>query len=188
MGSKTLVYGVGINDAGYTVKGSKGSCPFYVKWSSMIERCYSERELSEYPTYIGCSVDDSWLTFSNFKGWMETQDWQGKHLDKDLLVKGNKIYSPDTCCFLLPATNMFLTERQNDRGAYMLGVHLHKGSGKYRSWCNNPFTKKQEHLGLFFTEMEAHLAWRQRKAQLAMEVAELETDLKVKQALLNRFN
>lgn len=186
MGRKGLIYGVGINDADYVVKGKSGSCPYYVKWSSMIERCYSERELNEYPSYQGCKVCEPWLTFSNFKAWMETQDWEGKHLDKDLLGDGT-LYSPETCCFILPATNMFLTERQNDRGKYLLGVHLHKGSGKFRSWCNNPYTKKQEHLGLFESEIEAHLAWKAKKHELSLQIADQETCAIVKAALRTRY-
>ena len=116
------VYGVGTNDAGYaiqvmeSVRGANGKpkqriiwfCPFYRRWVHMLERCYSERYQEKKPTYIGCTVCEEWLRFSNFKSWMETQDWEGKHLDKDLLVEGNKIYSPDTC-ILVYLSQMLLT-------------------------------------------------------------------------------
>lgn len=48
----------------------------------------------------GCSVCEEWLTFSNFKRWMEQQDYEGKALDKDLLVSQNKTYSSETCVFV----------------------------------------------------------------------------------------
>lgn len=181
-----LIYGIGVNDASYRVKGGGITCPYYRKWSSMIERCYSERELIEYPQYKGCMVCEDWLTFSKFRAWMENQKWEGKHLDKDLLGDG-KIYSPDTCCFLEPRTNVFLTDRRNDRGLYLLGVHLHKGSNKFRACCNNPFTQKQEHLGLFFTELEAHLAWKTKKHVHACKLAEFEYDGRARLMLMNKY-
>jgi hypothetical protein len=186
MAASKLIFGVGINDATYKVKGGGVTCPYYRKWSSMLERCYSERELREYPQYRGCLVETNWHYFSNFKSWMESQDWEGKHLDKDLLGDG-KLYSPETCCFLKAGTNMFLTNRKNGRGAYLLGVHLHKGSGKFRAVCNNPSTKKQEHLGLFIGEMEAHLAWKAKKHEHSCKLAEAEADSRVVVALLTKY-
>ena len=126
---KKLVYGVGINDADYATQIKKTigyengkqkqkliwSCHFYEKWKSMLERCYSERFKIKFPTYKDCTVCEEWLTFSNFKSWMEEQDWQGKELDKDLLVVGNKIYSPQTCCFLTKMINTFIMDRENSK-------------------------------------------------------------------------
>ena len=119
---KCLVYGVGINDADYRVQENKcytnnlgkratevlWRCPYYDRWYGMIRRCYSERELSRFPTYKGCSVCEEWLTFSNFKSWMEQQDWEGKHLDKDLLIYKNKVYSSETCVFVDYKVNLFI--------------------------------------------------------------------------------
>lgn len=106
---RRLVYGVGVNDADYmlkpTVNGRRECCPFYQKWKSMLERCYSDKNFKKYPSYIGCTVCYEWLIFSKFKSWMENQDWKGKQLDKDIRVKGNKIYSPETCSFVSHAVN-----------------------------------------------------------------------------------
>ena len=77
----------------------------------MLQRCYSESHLVRQPTYKGCSVCEEWLTFSNFKSWMEQQDWEGKQLDKDLLVYKNKIYSPETCVFVSSVINSFFVEK-----------------------------------------------------------------------------
>lgn len=188
---KTLVYGVGINDADYpvnpTIGGKRVACPFYVKWVGMLERCHSEKHQERQPTYIGCSVNPDWLVFSNFKAWMESQDWQGKELDKDLLFVGNKIYSHETCVFVSSVVNGFLVDRGNRRGKWPLGVNYHKVSGRLRSECRNPFTKKLEHLGYFNCPQEAHQAWKKRKHELALQLADLQTDERVASALRKRY-
>lgn len=84
-------------------------CPFYTKWTNMLKRCYGKYE--HYRVYDGCSVCEEWLTFSNFKAWMETQDWEGKELDKDLLFKGNREYRKDKCIFVNHSVNSFITPR-----------------------------------------------------------------------------
>jgi len=99
MTSNPLVFGVATSDSSYvtqkTIDGVMVVCPFYRKWISMLTRCYSKNYQLRHPTYKGCSVSDEWLLFSAFKSWMKKQDWDGKQLDKDLLISGNKIYSPD---------------------------------------------------------------------------------------------
>lgn len=77
----------------------------------MLERCYSEKLLESNPSYIGTSVCSEWLYATAFKEWMEKQNWQGKSLDKDIIVPGSKLYSPDTCAFVSQATNLFVTAR-----------------------------------------------------------------------------
>ena len=109
---RTLKYGVGINDAQYQVQlrntdNTLLTCPFYKVWSDMLKRCYSQTFLTKNPTYKGCYVCTPWLTFSNFRKWMETQAWKGKELDKDILIAGNKIYSPETCIYVPQWLNSF---------------------------------------------------------------------------------
>ena len=119
---------------------------------------------------------------------MEQQDWDGKCLDKDIIVPGNKLYSPETCAFVLNETNLFVTARDASRGDYPIGVHLHKPTGKYQARCNNPFTGKRENLGYFSTPEEAHEAWRKRKHDLAQFVAAKESDPRVVEALRKRYS
>ena len=66
---------------------------------------------------------------------------------------------------------------------YPIGVALYKHTGKYHAKCKNPFTGKQEHLGLFSTPEEAHEAWRKRKHELSQLVAATESDPRVVEAL-----
>ena len=195
-----LVYGVGINDADYAVQKFEAievngvrkqkrvwMCPYYQAWKSMLERCYSAKCQEKHPTYKGCSVSEEWLTFSNFKRWMEAQDFEGMQLDKDLLFEGNKVYSVETCVFVTKTVNMFIIDRGAARGELSIGVNLDKERSKFRSRCSNPFTKKQEHLGCFTCEKEAHKAWLKRKLELAKELAAEQTDERVAKALIERY-
>lgn len=201
MKAKKLVCGVGINDADYLVKkwetiNTNGkrkrkliwSCPFYLAWVNMLNRCYSTKYQDRKPTYSGCGVSEEWLTFSVFKNWMETQDWQDKQLDKDLLFEGNKVYSADTCVFVSGMVNSFTIDCGVTRGELPIGVSWEKGSNKFKSRCRNPFTEKQEYLGYFTCEQDAHQAWLKRKLELAKELAAMQTDPRVAEALINRYS
>ena len=177
---KPTVHGVGINDAGYKVSKSLKSakrgtkewlCPFYSTWCSMLNRCYSKKYQENKPTYAGCSVCDEWLTFSNFKRWMETQDYKGMHLDKDILNPGNKTYSPENCLFLTPLANTFFSDAKAIRGKFMIGVVFDKERSKFAAYCGNPFTKRREFLGRFDDEMSAYSAWLKTKRRHALELA-----------------
>jgi hypothetical protein len=119
---------------------------------------------------------------------MEQQDWQDKSLDKDIIAPGSKLYSPETCAFVLQATNLFVTARDASRGDYPIGVHLCKRKGKYHASCKNPSTGKNEHLGYFLTPEEAHEAWRKHKHELAQLVATRESDPRVVEALKKRYS
>lgn len=202
MKPKKLVFGVGINDASYAtekretisrVNGKRKQkttwiCPFYLTWKSMLQRCYSITYQDRKPTYKGCSVSEEWLTFSNFKSWMEKQQWEGNQLDKDLLFEGNKIYSSATCLFVTQMANLFTTDSRASRGEWVIGVSWDKGRSKFKSRCSNPFTKKNEHLGMFSCEQEAHQAWINRKLELAHELAAIQTDPRVAKALIDRYS
>lgn len=190
----SLVYGVGVNDSSYVVKtwdtfkipdGSrkyktKWSCPFYTRWKGMLERCYSA---SRKPSYADCRVCDEWLTFSCFKNWMEKQDWQGNELDKDILSVGNQLYSPETCLFVSPRVNTFITDRKRDRGDLPIGVS--RGNGRFRAFCSKDGVV--ETLGTFDTPEIAHMAWLSRKIELAIGLAALQTDTRVAEALVLRY-
>ena len=191
-----LVFGVGMNDADYPVYsydviGAMHKqiwiCPIYKTWKNMLHRVYDRTFLINNPTYIGCSVDSEWLSFSTFRKWMVKQDHEGKQLDKDILIAGNKVYSPDTCVFISKRLNTFLCERNTNRGEFPIGVCLHKQSNKFAAQCSNPFTGKRGHLGLFDNQDIAHEAWRTRKHELACRYAELQDDQRIAQSLRTRF-
>ncbi len=161
-------------------------CPFYERWCNMIKRCYSVAYLKRQPTYEGCVICDDWLTFSKFKAWMETQDWEGKHLDKDLLGNGKR-YSPETCIYVDRLVNNFLNVNTRRRGDYPLGVSFHKVVGKYQAECTNPLKDISSFIGYYATEIEAHKAWQAKKHEYACLLAEEQQDPRVAGALRQRY-
>lgn len=193
-----LVCGVGINDVSYkTSKCSKINgkwiqiwrCPYHKTWVNILTRSYNPKEHLRHKSYSDCETCEEWHLFSNFKNWMEQQDWQGKDIDKDILVVGNKVYSPDTCVFVHSKVNSFILDRASARGEYMLGVCWSKAAGKMQAGVKNPFTGKREYLGLFTDELEAHLAWKRRKHELACMLADSDyvQDTRVAEALRQRY-
>lgn len=190
---RTPIAGVGINDATYmpSYRGADGktvTCPFYATWSGMLNRVFNPKNLARAPSYIGCTVDEGWKTFSMFSSWMEQQDWVGKALDKDLLVQGNKHYGPDTCIFVPQLVNSLLALRTACRGDQPLGVH----SAKYNSDSKEStyYTAriscygKQRNLGSYDTAEEAAHAYAVAKTAYAHELAIQQSDPRLRQALL----
>ena len=116
------------------------------------------------------------------------QDWEGKQLDKDLLFEGNKIYSDEKCVFVTQTVNKFTIDNGAARGKWLIGCCWDKRTGKFRARCRNPFTRKQESLGLFTTEQQAHEAWKARKLELAKELAAIQIDARVAKALIDRYS
>ncbi len=190
------VYGVGVNDAGCTVTGNvrtetgqikRWVCPFYSTWQSMLERGYSVKFKERHPTYHDVSVCAEWHLFSTFKAWMKSQPYEGLQLDKDILVVGNKIYSPNTCVFVSHMVNSFVVEGTASRGTYKIGVNWHSGKKHFVAQCTNPFTSKQKTLGIYKTEEAAHQAWLARKLEHAEALAAIQSDQRVAAALINRY-
>lgn len=186
--SKRLVHGVGVNDSKESVymlvNGKWDRCPYYRKWAAMLERCYSPKSHKKHPTYIDCSVCDEWLYFSNFKVWMEAQDWEGMELDKDLIIDGNRVYSPDACCFIDRATNGLLKESAASNGDCPTGVYFRKDTRVYVARCCDE--NYQKHLGIFKTQEPAHKAYLKYKSGVILRAAEKQTDNRVKGALIAR--
>lgn len=183
-----IIFGIGINDADYAITpGSKNRkrCKYFSTWSGMISRCYSEKTQSRNPTYIGCTVCAEWLRFSTFKAWMEQQDWEGRELDKDILFPGNKVYSPDTCVFVTRAINSFMGYGVRSGRSLPQGVSFHKIHKKYISSCGE--NGKLKFLGYYETAEEAHEVWLAYKLKLAYNLAEQEPDIRVANALVDRY-
>ena len=72
----------------------------YYRWRHMIARCYDTKTQESMPTYNGCTVCDEWQNYQNYSRWFADNFIQGLDVDKDILVDGNKIYSPNTCKFV----------------------------------------------------------------------------------------
>lgn len=166
MSGRSLIYGWGINDAGYVVEDKirigadrkvqyLSICPFYKKWAGMIRRCRSTAFQERNPTYVGVRASEEWRRFSVFKEWMQGQPWEGNELDKDLLGAGD-LYSPDTCCFVHKDINGFFANCTPSTGK-LLGVSPYNKSGKYRS--QGLKNGKRYNIGVYPTQIEAHEAW-----------------------------
>lgn len=192
--SKYLICGVAYNDATYVVtKNTKvdgkfkriWTCPYYSVWFNMIHRCYSKGV--GHKNYLNCIVCDEWLTFSNFKSWMETQDWEGKQLDKDILVKGNRVYDPTHCVFVGQAVNKFILESDKARGLLPIGVYWNKRDQIFQAYCRNPFTSKTIFLGTYDCPEEAHAEWLEFKTKMAQQLAATQKDDRVRAAILERY-
>lgn len=179
---KKLIYGVGINDADYTTRTSTWTCPYFRKWKDMLCRCYNDYEIARHPAYANCYVIEDWKYFTQFKMWMETQDWDGKQLDKDLLFPNNKEYGPETCVFVSSVVNVFITEKTGKN----LPVGVSKHGNQYQSRCGT-LGNGQKYLGIYDTADQAHSVWLSFKLDQAKILAAQQTDNRVAKALIDRY-
>jgi len=144
----------------------------YNLWKAMIQRCYSAKSFIKHPTYIGCSVSDEFLNFQTFATWYDNNSYECEselQLDKDILFKGNKVYSPDMCCLVPRSINMLFVNRKAKRGNTPIGVTLM--NGKYQTRCNAG-KGKLEYLGTFDTPELAFNCYKEFKESFIKQVAE----------------
>ena len=172
------ILGIGINDAPYMVSprinGKRPVCPFYRVWADVLQRCYSPKYQAKYPTYVGCITCPEWLVFSVFRAWMVKQDWQKKQIDKDLIIPGNKMYSPETCLFVTAAINSLLLNCTSARGKHPQGVSFNKHARKFVARISIHGNNK--HLGYFETPEEAEPVYIKAKSNHIRDVAEGEKE------------
>ena len=106
------VFGVGFFGVGpHKAKPCGKSVKSYVIWQSMIGRCYDESIQDKNPTYKGCAVCDTWHNYQNFAEWFNENYIDGYELDKDIKIKGNRVYSPEAC-MLVPKQASQAQQRQ----------------------------------------------------------------------------
>lgn len=172
-----LIWGIGINDSKYPSRKDGRQLREYSLWVSMLYRC-TNKFCTKHPTYTNTGCSDNFKNYSFFYEWCQNQvgfrnkgengrSWQ---LDKDLLVKGNKLYSEDTCVFVPAHINSLLIKRDASRGDWPIGFHWNKAKSKFHVQCNDR-EGKLKHLGLFTTPQEAFLAYKPFKEALIKEVA-----------------
>ena len=122
----------------------------YQAWSNMLTRGYSKKYKNERTTYKDVTVCEEWHNFQNFAKWFEENYIEGWHLDKDILVKGNKVYSEGACCFVPPEINNLFTKADRIRGKYPIGVYEDKQAGKFKVRIS--VEGKQKHVGRYYCE------------------------------------
>ena len=171
------VFGVGVLGTKYLSKINGVKTKEYDLWQNMLRRCYSDACKKKQPTYEGCKVSDNFKSYEYFYDWCHKQigfgnDGNGNpfHLDKDLLVKGNKVYSESTCVFIPKEVNTLLTKRESSRGEYPIGVYWHNTKKAFVAQVSKN-KGKQEKLGSFNTEIEAFNAYKTAKEAFIKEQA-----------------
>ena len=184
------VCGVGIVGTEYPINEGGVLTKEYVLWTGMLERCYSDTYKKKRPTYEGCEVSENFKSYDYFYEWCNKQigfGVKGWHLDKDLLTKGNKVYSENTCVFLPREINQVLTKRTASRGEYLIGVCWDKAKNAFKAQVRKN-KGKPEHLGSFNTEIEAFNAYKTAKEAFIKEQAnkwKLQIDPRAYEALIN---
>lgn len=155
---KKLIYGVGVNDLENT-KGTR----LYKEWCGILVRCFSPSYRKQFKSYEGVTVCEEWLTLSNFKKWFDENYIEGYSLDKDILKSNNRIYSPETCCFVPQKINMLVVPHGK-------GKH---GTTKSEKGFIARISKNREviKIGEFATLYEANQAYKQEKESYVKEVA-----------------
>lgn len=169
--TRVVYYGVGRNSKRkHSVRIDGRKTHTYKVWRSMLERCYSTNFQRKAPTYKGCTVSDEWLDFQNFADWYKgSKHYEcGYQVDKDILYRGNRIYSPSTCCLVPHAINSLLNNKESSRGALPQGVCL-LPSGRFRAQIS--MNNKRFHIGAFDTAQEAYQAYVIAKEAYVKEVA-----------------
>ena len=167
------VHGVGIVGTKYAYKISGVLTKEYTLWCNMLKRCYSNNFKTKQPTYEGCEVSDKFKNYEYFYEWCHNQigfGVRGFEMDKDLLVKGNKVYSENTCVFIPKEINSLLTKSTASRGEHLIGVNWCKRDKAFSARVNKN-KGKREHLGYFKTEIEAFNAYKQAKENFIKEQA-----------------
>ena len=184
------VYGIGVVGGKYPSKVDGIQTKEYELWSGMLRRCYSDNSKKKHPTYEGCEVSDKFKSYEYFYEWCHKQigfDNKGWQLDKDLLIKGNKVYNEDSCVFIPQEINLVLIKRTASRGKHLIGVYWSKTNKAFvAKVCKNK--GEQEYLGSFKTEIEAFNAYKQAKEAFVKEQANVwksQIDIRAYEALMN---
>lgn len=171
------VFGVGIAGNKHISRINGEYTKEYRAWQNMLGRCFTKT----YETYDDVTCCEEWLLFDNFYEWLHSQENFEKWLngekwaiDKDILVKGNKIYSPNTCCLVPNSVNILFLTRKKSRGDLPIGVHYKEESKKYMAYCSSGKKGSHDYLGLHETKEGAFLAYKNHKESKIKQVAEEE--------------
>lgn len=173
------VYGVGIVGNKYPLKVNGKETKEYVIWRGIIQRCYHQKCKEQHPTYKNVTCCDEWIYFENFYEWIHSQDnfdrWlNGERwaIDKDIICKGNKIYSPDTCCLVPMNVNSLFVRASLKKDRYPIGVTKQRGA--FVSVCRNPLTNQKEYFGRHQSLIQAFLSYKNAKESYIKQVAKEE--------------
>ena len=166
-------YGVGyLGEGEHKVFENGRDTDKYKIWYAMLERCYDPKFHERNPTYKGCKVEEYFLNFQHMCEWIKNNYYEVPGeimcLDKDILCKGNKIYSRDTCIFVPKRINSLFVKCDKSRGKDPIGVDQ-LPSGNYRANCYNEYGKSN-HIGTYKTKEEAFYAYKEYKEKVIKKV------------------
>ena len=165
-------YGVGyLGEGKYKMSENGKHTKEYDIYHDMLKRCYDSKFQEKRPTYKDCVVEDYLLNFQHMGEWIENNYYEvpgeRMHLDKDILCKGNKVYSRETCIFVPHRINTLFTKSDNSRGENPIGVRLNP-FGNYQAFCHNGYGK-EIYLGTYPTKEEAFYVYKDYKEKLIKE-------------------
>ena len=173
------VYKVGyLGEGDYKVKENGKITRYYETWHGMLRRCYDEKYHKKHPTYKDCVASEKFHNFQNFSEWDDENYYEieGERmcLDKDILFKHNKIYSPETCLYVPQIINNLFVKSDSKRGNNPIGVSLR--GNEYRTECQifNPETRKskKEYLGYYDTQEKAFEVYKYYKEKNIKQMAD----------------
>lgn len=149
-------------------------------WSRLQQRCKKGVTQRNSPTYTECS--NGFKDYQDFAGWCQEQMGYGNkensgkfwHLDKDILVKGNKVYSRNTCCFVPKYLNTLLQKREAMRGEYPIGVY--KDGDYYVGRLGRLLLYDDSLRKRFKSPEQAFLFYKEQKEKYIKEVADFYRD------------
>ena len=166
-------FGVGyLGEGKYKMSENGKYTDEYKIWHGMLKRCYDPKYHERKPTYKGCTVEDYLLNFQNMGEWINENYYEvpGERmcLDKDILCKGNKVYSRETCIFVPERINLLFIKCDKSRGKNPIGV-TPTSSGNYQAHCNNGYGKTIA-LGVYSTKEEAFRVHKEYKEKIIKDV------------------
>ena len=174
------VYGVGIIGDKYQKSIKDITIKEYNTWLHILQRCYSDKFKKKQPAYDKVECCEEWLYYPNFYEWLHSQSnfdkWYNGNrwaIDKDILHKGNKIYSPDNCCLVPQSINCLFISSKWKRSSLPVGVGAN--GNKFEARCKNSFTGELEHLGIYDSSEEAfYKGYKPYKENLIKQTAQTE--------------
>lgn len=173
------IYGVGVVGNKYPRTINCKNIKEYDTWIHMLQRCFDDKLKKKQPAYNDVTCCEKWLNYENFYEWIHSQEnfdkWVTNDrwaLDKDILIKGSKTYSPETCCLVPQNVNCLFLNRKALRGDLPIGVR--QNGKKFEANYANALTGGRETLGKYTTPEEAFLVYKSHKEKLIKQIAEIE--------------
>lgn len=178
------VYGVGARKPETQITEDGKRLQPYILWTEMLKRCFCPKERARIKSYANSTCCEEWLSYEAFKEWLEPRYKKGWELDKDILVEGNKHYSPETCLVVPARINCMLVTRGK-------GYYWNKTEKKWHAQIaiGTRHHRKTKHLGFFENEMDAKTAYTSARRELLLSrSAELNAvDERILPCLLRRL-